>query len=76
VRCSSPVVGIDWYDAHAFANWAGGSLSSEVQWEKAARGVDGRRYPWGSEWDPGRVNYVERAYGTTWLALRSRPWWS
>ncbi|MCJ0871860.1 SUMF1/EgtB/PvdO family nonheme iron enzyme [Streptomyces sp. AP-93] len=58
-----PVVGIDWYDAYAFAKWAGGTLPSEVQWEKAARGVDGRRFPWGEDWDPDRVNYVERAFG-------------
>ncbi|WP_330242560.1 SUMF1/EgtB/PvdO family nonheme iron enzyme [Streptomyces sp. NBC_00525] len=58
-----PVVGIDWYDAHAFAKWAGGALPSEVQWEKAARGVDGRRFPWGDDWDPARVNYVERSFG-------------
>ncbi|MGD6755264.1 formylglycine-generating enzyme family protein [Streptomyces sp. BH105] len=58
-----PVVGLDWYDAYAFAKWAGGALPSEVQWEKAARGVDGRRYPWGEDWDPGRVNYVERSFG-------------
>ncbi|MFD5008117.1 formylglycine-generating enzyme family protein [Streptomyces mutabilis] len=58
-----PVVGLDWYDAYAFAKWAGGALPSEVQWEKAARGVDGRRFPWGEEWDPDRVNYVERSFG-------------
>jgi formylglycine-generating enzyme required for sulfatase activity len=57
-----PVVGIDWYDAWAFATWSGGTLPSELQWEKAARGTDGRTFPWGDDWDPGRVNYVERSY--------------
>jgi formylglycine-generating enzyme required for sulfatase activity len=60
-----PVVGIDWYDAWAFATWSGGSLPSELQWEKAARGTDGRTYPWGDTWEGDRVNYVERSYGRT-----------
>lgn len=65
-RVKHPINCLTWDEAKAFCEWDGKRLPTEAEWEKAARGTDGRIFPWGDQWNPANANYCDSSCGVTW----------